>query len=197
MAMKHFSVMVWFVILFMAIAAVSQDKKTVPPPPKPTDEGPSLEVTMSFIQAKLNDVGPVNHAAYGHDNATGVDWTNQFASESKNVFAAPSLCRIGYTRVEARDGRGIKNEGPTLPLKDVKDIVLMPREQELKESATAAGHPTWTFKVDPPVFVLKVRRVDKGTNVFDFFDEDIANRVAKAMLHAVELCGGGAKPEPF
>ena len=33
--------------------------------------------------------------------------------------------------------------------------------------------------------------------VYYFLDEDTANRVAKAMVHAVELCGGGSKPEPF
>jgi hypothetical protein len=25
----------------------------------------------------------------------------------------------------------------------------------------------------------------------------LADRVAKALVHAVELCGGGPKPEPF
>lgn len=30
-----------------------------------------------------------------------------------------------------------------------------------------------------------------------FRDEDAANRVAKAMIHAIELCGGGSQPEPF
>jgi hypothetical protein len=30
-----------------------------------------------------------------------------------------------------------------------------------------------------------------------FHDEETANRVAKALIHAIELCGGGAKPEPF
>jgi uncharacterized protein (DUF2384 family) len=34
-------------------------------------------------------------------------------------------------------------------------------------------------------------------NRFTFREEEMANRVAKAMVHAVELCGGGAKPEPF
>jgi hypothetical protein len=39
----------------------------------------------------------------------------------------------------------------------------------------------------------KVRRL-----LFIIRDEDLANRVAKAMLHAVELCGGGGgKSEPF
>jgi hypothetical protein len=31
----------------------------------------------------------------------------------------------------------------------------------------------------------------------ELFDEDLANRMATAMLHAVELCGGGGKAEPF
>jgi len=38
--------------------------KAVPPPPKPADEGPSLEVTMKFIQDKLNDIGPVTHGLF-------------------------------------------------------------------------------------------------------------------------------------
>ncbi len=32
---------------------------------------------------------------------------------------------------------------------------------------------------------------------WSFRDEETANRVAKAMVHAAELCGGGRKPEPF
>jgi len=40
---------------------------------------------------------------------------------------------------------------------------------------------------------------DKGIPELDFIfsDETMANRVAKAMLLAVELRGGGSKPEPF
>jgi hypothetical protein len=33
-------------------------------------------------------------------------------------------------------------------------------------------------------------------NMFSFSDVDLANRVAKAMVHAIELCGGGNK-DPF
>jgi hypothetical protein len=48
------------------------------------------------------------------------------------------------------------------------------------------------------VFGLNVRRTDvKGGNLVTFFDEQLANRVAKALVHAVERCGGGSKPEPF
>jgi len=36
-----------------------------------------------------------------------------------------------------------------------------------------------------------------GVFVLHFRDEEMADRVAKAMIHAIELCGGGSKPEPF
>jgi hypothetical protein len=36
-----------------------------------------------------------------------------------------------------------------------------------------------------------------GEFALPFRDEETANRVAKAMIHAIELCGGGSKPEPF
>jgi hypothetical protein len=32
--------------------------------------------------------------------------------------------------------------------------------------------------------------------MFHIGQEEMANRIAKAMVHAVELCGGGSKPEP-
>lgn len=32
---------------------------------------------------------------------------------------------------------------------------------------------------------------------WSFHDEDTANRVAKAVVHAIETCGGGSAPEPF
>ena len=36
-----------------------------------------------------------------------------------------------------------------------------------------------------------------GVFVLHFRDEETADRVAKAMIHAIELCGGGSQPEPF
>jgi hypothetical protein len=179
-------------------AALAQQKKTVPPPPKPTDEGPSLEVTMKFIHDKLSDIGPVNYAAYVHDNASGNEWTVQFRSELTKVVADPRACRIDLHSKQEREGKSFTDNDFGFSLRVVGDIVVMPMEQRLKEIDALQGAPTLTYKVDPPVFVLKVRRTDrKEPDVFCFFDEQMANRVAKAMVHAVELCGGGEKPEPF
>jgi hypothetical protein len=50
----------------------------------------------------------------------------------------------------------------------------------------------------PPGFhAAKSEDSTKRDASFIFRDEQTADRVAKAMVHAVELCGGGAKPEPF
>jgi hypothetical protein len=182
--------------------ALAQQKKSVPPPPKPKDAGPSLEVTMKFIQDKVNAVGPVNYAAYYHENAVGAgvsDWTAQFGNEASNMVADAGACRISYhwtTRTE--NGQIASDLDTGFSLKDVQDIAVMPMEQLHKEVDTVAGHPSWSCRIDPPVFALKVRITDTaGFKNFDFSDEQLANRVAKAMLHAVELCGGGSKPEPF
>jgi hypothetical protein len=188
---------VCFAVLVVS-ATLAQEKKTVPPPPKPTDEGPSLEVTMKFIQDKLSGVGPLNFVIYAHDNVAGTDGPVKATDELANVSADASACRITYDWKAVRDTRTIENFKAWLSLKDVGDIVVMPYETFQEENNAAGGHPEYSFRVAPPVFVLKVKRTDaKRSNFVDFSDEQLANRVAKAMVHAVELCGGGSKPEPF
>jgi FKBP-type peptidyl-prolyl cis-trans isomerase len=186
--MKRRLIMMFFLVLAVS-AALAQGKKAVPPPPKPADEGPSLEVTMKFIQDKLNGIGPVNYVVYLHDNVVGNDWTNQLKVEFTKVVANPGECRIGFHGKLENNGVVIQDHDAEFFLKDVKDIVVMLVEEGIKEGETAAGHPSWSVRVDPPIFVLKARTDDTEGNTFPFFDEQLANRVAKAMIHAVELCG--------
>jgi len=186
---------------FAALAvstALAQEKKAVPPPPKPADEGPSLQATMKFIQDKLNGIGPVNYITYVHDDVAGNDQNQQSKYEVTRVVADPTACRIGYHAKVEINGK-VNHEGDAVFfLKNVGDISVVPGEQAMKEAVAAAGHPLWTVKVDPPNFTLKVNRTNsKVFNSFVFFDEQLANRMAKAMVHAVELCGGGSEPEPF
>jgi hypothetical protein len=46
------------------------------------------------------------------------------------------------------------------------------------------------------MFLVVARGAGNQNTGFYFLDEDVANRIAKAMVHAVELCGGGNK-DPF
>ncbi len=203
--MKHFLMSICIAILAVS-AGLTQERKAVPPPPKPADEGPSLEVTMKFIQDKLNSVGPVNFVIRVHDNnATGNDSAMQFSGEVSKVVANPSTCRIDYHSKSEQDGSVVYDSDTWFSLKAVDDIVVMSMEQRQKELNTGAGHPSLISNVEPPIFLLNLRRTirlangkdGKTANSFSFSDEQLANRVAKAMVHAVELCGGGAKPEPF
>jgi hypothetical protein len=189
---------IWLVslamICFASSVALAQQK--VPPPPKPPDQGPSLQETMKFIEDKLNGVGPVNFVIFLHDDVAGNDWTIQRKVEISKVNAQPEICNVAYHATVTENGAVIINTDPGIPLKAVENIIVTPLEQRLKEVNTAAGHPSWNSRVQPPVFVLKIVRPNGGIGEVYFLEEDLANRVAKAMVHAVELCGDGNK-EPF
>ena len=81
-------------------------------------------------------------------------------------------------------------------LKDVQHVQALTRLQYFNEQNLATGHPSWSAKVEPPVFVLLVQRPARVENHFVFLDEELRNRAAKAMTEAVELCGGGSKAGP-
>jgi hypothetical protein len=192
--MKRRPTTIFFAVLVVS-AALAQQTKTVSPAPKPADEGPSLRETMKFIQDKLNDVGPVNFAQYVHDSATGVDSTHvQLKIERTNAVADSGACRISYHHKVGADGSLNPGSDSWFPLNAVVDVAVIPLEQLVER---ASRHPAYDTKVDPPVFVIRVRGPNKKHSDFFFVDEQMANRVAKAMVHAVELCGGGNKPESF
>src|SRR5579875_2424645 len=164
----------------------------VPPPPRPPGAGPSLAATLQFIQEKLSTLGKVEYAAYVHDNAAGNDWVVQHHTEYSRIRADESTCRIDF-HFKQSTGSGTATEGDFwVPLRTAEDVVILHIEQAWKEYDSKAGHPTWSAKSDPPLYVLRVRRQHgNGVNEFDFTDGELADRVAKAMVHAIELCGGG------
>src|ERR1700683_3395176 len=59
--------------------------------PTPPDDGPSLEVTMKFIQDKLNGAGPSNWAGRLTDGDT-ID----LHSEVLDVLASTSACTLSF-----------------------------------------------------------------------------------------------------
>jgi hypothetical protein len=192
---RRLSLVSLLMICFAAGVALAQ--QNVPPPPKPPDNGPSLADTMKFIQEKLNGLGPINFVVFAHDDVAGNDWTYQRKVEISNLVADSHSCIVQYHFTVTDNGTVRANLDAGIPLKAVENIIVTPEGQRLRETDTAEGHPSYSSRVEPPVFVLKtVRSNNGGLNEFYFPDEDLANRVAKAMVHAVELCGGGNK-EPF
>jgi hypothetical protein len=215
MVKRH--LMTMCVAVLAVSAALAQEKKTVAPPPKPADEGPSLEATMKFIQDKINGQGDVTR--FSTFNGGGDTFINQTA-----VSADPAACRLrGSQRFFIAGETQTRELTFEFSFQDVKEITV----EDEAAWRNSRDHENTTNS--PPVFVLilsselaafttgpepivntkspvsaapkkKGHGPDKKVRELTFFfiDEDLANRVAKAMLHGVELCGGGGgKPEPF
>lgn len=88
------------------------------------------------------------------------------------------------------------NQDYALNLREVKSVVVLPQEENQQQVDTRNGHDNYQSRITPPLFALVVNRPKQLDNVFLFSEEEMAHRVAKAMIHAVELCGGGTN-EPF
>jgi hypothetical protein len=185
-------------IALFEVPALAQT--AIPPPPKPADSGPSLAATMQFIQEKLSEQGRVNFAVYTHDNADNTDRVDKYSVENTNVKADPAECSIQFHINSTFNGSLIEDRSTGHKFQDIAEIEIRTGEQHQNQIEAESGHPTRETKVNPRIFVLVGHRrgVGKGGFYFTylFTDEDTANRVAKAMTHAVELCGGGNN-DPF
>jgi hypothetical protein len=179
-----------FAFALMSISTIHAQQAVVPPP-RPADSGPSLEKTMQFIQENAAE-GKLSYTAFVTDaSQQGVEWKNQFTVEMSNLVADAGACRITYHWRAQENGKRIDDADYSLALKDVKEILVLPQDQNQNQVDSRNGHIDWNSRIAPNLFTLIARRPRGVVNVFLFSDEEMANRVAKAITHAVELCGGG------
>ncbi|MGD0683066.1 MAG: hypothetical protein ABR990_13570 [Terracidiphilus sp.] len=195
--MKHvfrLEVIVFFAALLSAPAFA---QTAAPPPPKPAGSGPSLEVTMQFLQEKLSDIGKVTFLSYTQNTRNGSNTSETDSIEVSNVAVNANQCHITYHWKVIMDGRLDQDKNSGIPLRDVQDVVIKPYAQYQTELDASLGNPhILTPSTNPPLSALLVRRAHGVYNLFPIADADTADRIAKAMVHAVELCGGGNKT-PF
>ncbi len=181
----------------LATLEVMHAQQNIPPPPKPPDSGPTLEVTLKFITDKIGDEGKLAYSTTVTDTAQqGPEWTNKFEVELTNAAFDVNACKISYHWHAVQNGNVSDDKDYTLNLREVKDLVVLSQEENQHQVDARNGHDSWRSRLTPPIFVLVAHRPKKVENVFLFSEEEMANRVAKAMVHAVELCGGGNN-EPF
>jgi hypothetical protein len=188
-----------FLTIVLAVT-VAQAQQSVPPPPQPTPDkpaGPSLEVTMKFIEDKLSEIGTVNFAGYVHDSANNTDGVQKFSATFSNVVANPGACTLSYHRLVFNNGSKEHDENVLVNLRDVQSIAVLPDEQDWQMFLARNGEPTKTVKDVPDISALVIKLPGGRDPTIRFYEQAMADRVAKAMVHAVELCGGGPKPEPF
>jgi hypothetical protein len=183
----------WITMLALASIgwAIAQD---VPPLPPLRGDAASLKDTMKFIQDKLP--GKVNYVVYVHDSVTGTDSMQKWTVLVTDVSA--DRCSIAFHfQFDNEQHTKNLNEVREVSLKDVREVSLAPLDQATQLVLAKRGNPERSVKIDPPVFFLTVRTsTSRGGTGFSFYDEALADRVVKALQHAVDLCGGGNQ-EPF
>lgn len=167
-------------------------QRPVPPPPKPADSGPSLAVTMQFIQDKLNSIGQVNWTAFVTDPSGNPQPPLQPGVQITVSTMDPSKCVMTYRYLEPATHADSMR---TVAFASVVNVTVEPWEQYYNRVA-GTTHQLRTATQPPTLYLSLVRANEKVHPGFFFQDADLADRVAKAMVHAVELCGGGNK-DPF
>ena len=156
--------------------------------------GPSLADTMRYIQDKLNNIGRIEYiVTFQYARARSSLTSAQRSDEISSVIPDTDQCHITYHLKSEVDGKTRKDENSEFSLRNVQDILVQPEETHLIEWY-AKHNPYWIpASTSPAVTSLVVRLPHAEENFFLFTDAGLANRVAKAMRHAVELCGGGNK----
>ena len=155
-------------------------------------------MTLQFIADKINEIGTVNYVAFIQDTTDGSTFSNKSSLTYSQARPDAAQCTVWYHFKNIRDGQTTFDADSWIRMREVQDVVVMPLEQDITQANAAVGHPEWVVtSVSPPVTVVKVRRLHGGGgDELDFADASVADRVAKAITHAVELCGGGSK-DPF
>jgi hypothetical protein len=232
--MKNVLHIVFAVCYASLLSAPALAQTAVPPPPKPAGVGPSLAVTMQFIQDRMNNLGTVGYVRT--DSNLAVTYRTYYIISG--VVADPSACTLQTTETTAwtivPDEGHTYNEGgmpvtgddlsrrhvetATIRLRDIESIRVEPtQDAEIRRYAENA-HPEITVSIVPAVFYLtlvaskpvfnfhwtytvgkqpaKEGDISLKEDHLTFRDEETANRLAKALTHAIELCGGGNK-DPF
>lgn len=224
------------VFLTLTLAAcIALAQESVPPPPQPAPgqppvaSGPSLEVTLKFIQDKVNQQGSISYTESASNASTGESIEGAFYqySQETQIVAVDPAGGLSLQDKTSLAISGITSSGTTtwqVNFKDLDRLEVM-NSGDYKHSV-AQGY---VYQDSPPFYELIVHLAsgktvrqhsritvcsrgiiipkqsckpqESDTNakvfVFHFRDEEMANRVAKAMIHAIELCGGGSAPEPF
>jgi hypothetical protein len=164
--------------------------------PAQASKSPSLAVTLDFIRDKVAQQGQLAYASSTHDPDKNQTWDNQFTVEASSVTSDTSDCSIGFHWHSTVDGKQAQDMDSAIPFKVVTSVGISSMDDDVARLNAKDGHAAWVSQMRPAVWVLLMQRSDNRTNTLDFHDRDMAERVAKAIRHAADLCGG-TKSMPF
>ncbi|MGA7410095.1 MAG: hypothetical protein WBW33_06390 [Bryobacteraceae bacterium] len=203
-------------LLAQSDATRAQD---VPPPPPPKkDNEPALGDTLKFIRDKLNAQGRVSRMVIKHDHSKGQYATERWSSLVSDATTNVAACTLSFRTVldvDTDSDQSRLEQSVKLSFRDLDKLAVEPetetRKREFASLPNGVG-PFTLVSVDPEVFSVvlyanggKIHistsikqlhfegEADVSLATLAIRDEDMAQRMAKAMIHAIELCGGGSK----
>lgn len=200
----------------ISVAGVAQQAATAP------SNAPSLQETMKFIQERMNAQGlvawMVERSWDGVKERHADQLSDVVADPATCTLAAKKIHLLSWEGGSFPDEKSRHQrsaETSVSSFKDVERITVESLQDVGNHSLAEAGHADFHMTLSPTVFAVTLGAAkpafqvhatmavgnDQPTttdqtfpeNSFKFRDEEMANRVAKAMARAVELCGG--KPE--
>jgi hypothetical protein len=155
---------------------------------------PGLSDTLHFIEGKLNDNGTVDYrGTYKNSDDSAVGTPLLISRKVKQAAADPFTCQVRFSLNTAYDAKPSFEEKFVISFRRVERLEVSTEQDAMSRRATPNNAST--YSTVPVVYRLSIVSQGNGA-VLQFGDEDITHRIAKAMKHAVELCGGGNK-EPF
>ena len=157
---------------------------------------PTLDKTFGFVRDRIAEQGLINFASTTHDPAGGQTWDNLFTAEASAVVRDTAACTVDFHWHTSVDGKTAQDLGSTIQFKMVSSVAVTSLDDDIARLNADGGHAAWVTKMRPTIWVLLARKSNGHTNTVDFRDRDMAERVAKAMRHAAQLCGG-SKSQPF
>jgi hypothetical protein len=171
-------------------------------------KGPTVAVTMKFIQDTLSSIGSLTSTTTSPNAFTGgtvsvLDW-----DAVSDVEASPQYCSMSFVRTWgwSTTERGVSSV--RVFFRDVVNVILTSKSKQLESLAgfhVSPDYPIMLIKLAQPISVhtqfYKKTKITKERNddwkevSITFADQDTAIRTGKAIRYAASLCG--ASPAAF
>lgn len=180
-------------------AAPGQDAKSASPATT-TVSSPSLEETTSWLKDRITQIGGLN---YGYTESFGNERTVLYRYTSTDFTS----CRITVVLDTILDGRVSTTKSSSVLFQDLDGTpdVGHSDNPRIPGAAYAYGdrQDFWIkFHTTENKNLVRLQYLPSGMGTelpylrLDFADGEMANRVAKAMSHAIEVCKAQSS-EPF
>lgn len=179
-------------IAFCALLSTAFAQQPAAPASAASDNGAQLAAAMQLVQDALNGQGRISYTLHTHDSSNNSDWPiYHITIEFTNVIADPASCRITWHKTTTNDGKVGIDRDFSLDLRTVMSFETRTSTQEAKAEDNANGLNELTKIQDPPYFVVTASSQGNTETPFFLKDEETRDNVAKALIRAMVLCGGG------